>query len=176
MANTFLISDTHFGHKGVTQFINDDGTPLRPWDTTEEMDEALVQNWNSVVKDKDRVYHLGDVVINRRALTTLSRLKGRLVLIKGNHDIFKLKDYLPYFDDIRGSHKLDSFILTHIPIHPESLARWADGNIHGHLHSRQVMKSKHHPDERYINVSVEQINYTPIAFEEIRKRVKPKEK
>ena len=171
--NTFLISDTHFGHKGVTHFERGDGTPLRPWNNPDEMDEALVENWNSVVKEKDRVYHLGDVVINRRCLKTLDRLYGRKVLIKGNHDIFKLRDYLPYFDDIRGSHKLDTFILTHIPIHPESVARWCSGNIHGHLHSNIVRNLDGTPDERYINVSVEQINYTPIPFDTIRKGWRP---
>lgn len=173
MPATWLISDTHFGHKGVTEFLRSDNkTPLRPWDDVQEMDEALVKNWNSVVGDKDRVYHLGDVVINRKALKILDRLKGRKVLIKGNHDIFKLKDYTPYFEDIRAYQKLDSFILSHIPLHPSSIARWASGNIHGHLHSNVVLDDKGNPDKRYINVSVEQINYTPISFDEIRKNNK----
>lgn len=168
MSATWLISDTHFGHYGVTQFTREDGSPLRPWNTTEEMDEALIDNWNSVVKDGDRVYHLGDVVINRKALVTLDRLKGRKKLVKGNHDIFKLSDYSKYFDDICGSHKLDNFVLTHIPMHPASVARWSSGNIHGHLHSNIVTLEDGTPDHRYINVSVEQINFTPINFEEIR--------
>lgn len=171
---TFLISDTHFGHNNVYKFTDDrTGELLRPWakDATEG-DEILVDNWNRVVGKNDRVYHLGDVAIPRRGLQVLARLNGRKILVKGNHDIFKKEDYLPYFDDIRGSHKLDSFILSHIPIHPESLARWADGNIHGHLHSKIVRRRTWYgmevPDKRYINVSVEQINATPIDFEEIR--------
>jgi len=174
VANTFLISDTHFGHHGVTKFTRSDGeTPLRPWDNITEMDQAMIDNWNSVVTDKDRVYHLGDVVINRWALSHLYALKGRKVLIKGNHDIFKLKDYLPHFEDIRAYKKLDSFMLSHIPIHPESVARWSSGNIHGHLHANLVRDKHGKPDERYINVSVEQINYTPIPFEEIRNGWRP---
>lgn len=161
MANIFLTADTHFGHLGVCKFLNDEGGKLRPWDTPEEMDEALVENWNKTVGAKDRVYHLGDVVINRRALITLSRLKGRLVLVKGNHDIFKLSDYLPYFDDIRAYHVLDKFILSHIPIHPDSKARFK-GNIHGHLHQRSV------PDPWYECVSVERTGFKPIAFESVR--------
>lgn len=50
MANIFLIADTHFSHLGVCQFLNNDGTKLRPFDNIEEMDEILIQNWNSVVK------------------------------------------------------------------------------------------------------------------------------
>ena len=76
MGNIFLVSDTHFGHKGVTQFLKEDGTKLRPWDSVEEMDEAMVKLWNETVKPTDKVYHLGDVVINRRALGILSRLNG----------------------------------------------------------------------------------------------------
>jgi calcineurin-like phosphoesterase family protein len=161
MSNVFLTADTHFGHLGVCKFLDQHGEKLRPWDTPEEMDEALVKNWNAVVGQKDRVYHLGDVVINRRCLTTLSRLNGRLVLVKGNHDIFKLSDYLPYFDDIRAYHVLDKFILSHIPIHADSKARFR-GNIHGHLHERQV------PDPWYECVSVERTGFTPIAFETVR--------
>lgn len=178
MANIFLISDTHWGHKGVCEFLNDDGTKLRPWDNYTDMDEAMIANWNSVVGPKDKVYHLGDVVINRRAFPTLSRLNGEKVLIKGNHDIFRLEEYTPYFKDIRGTHKLDNMLLSHIPVHPDSLARWCGGNAHGHLHSNRVMlpkfdtKGNANVDPRYFCASVEQINYTPISFEEVKRLMK----
>lgn len=171
MTNTFFISDTHFGHKNIINFKRNDNTPLRPFDSVEEMDDVLVENWNKVVNQKDTVYHLGDVVINRKSLSTLDRLNGRKVLIKGNHDIFKLKDYAKYFDDIRAYKVMPAhgIICSHIPIHPDSLARW-EFNIHGHLHANNV-KIVDAPldinDSRYINVSVEQINYTPISFNEI---------
>lgn len=169
MSNIFLISDTHFGHIGVTQFLNRDGTKLRPWDDVESMDEAMVSNWNSVVSPKDKVYHLGDVVINRKHLKTLSRLNGEKVLVKGNHDIFRIDEYLQYFKDVRGYHVLDKFLMSHIPIHPVELGRFA-GNIHGHLHSNTVLHHDGAVDKRYTCVCVEQINYTPIAFEDVKKR------
>lgn len=163
MPATFLISDTHFGHVGVCQFTNPDGTKLRPWYSPDEMDEALVKNWNEKVGKKDRVYHLGDVVINRRALQTLRRLNGDKVLIKGNHDIFKLEEYCEHFRDIRAYHVMNNYILSHIPVHPDSKGRFS-GNIHGHLHSRVM------PDPWYQCVCVEQIDYTPMLFEEVLKR------
>lgn len=182
MSSVYLISDTHFGHQGVCNFLRTDGvTKLRPWTSAEEMDEALVSNWNSVVKPKDKVYHLGDVVINRKALITLSRLNGDKVLIRGNHDIFKLEDYTNYFRDVRGYHIMDNLILSHIPIHPSAQGRFR-GNIHGHLHANIVkkivgvdvktntIKYGDMPDPWYQNVSVEQINYTPILFERVRAR------
>lgn len=163
---TWVISDTHFGHKGVCEFLRADGTKLRPWTDPDEMDETLVANWNAVVDAKDRVYHLGDVVINRRCLKTLERLNGRLCLIKGNHDIFKLSDYTKYFDDIRAynviKHDGVKVIMSHIPVHESQLGRFGV-NIHGHLHSNNI------DDDRYINVSVEQIKYTPKLLQELLK-------
>ena len=170
MTTTFLVSDTHFGHVNICKFTRDDGSKLRPWDDPNEMDEEMVRRWNSVVKPKDRVYHLGDVVINRKALSILPRLHGRKVLIKGNHDIFDLKDYTPFFDDIRGYHVVNGMMLSHIPIHTESLGRFGT-NIHGHLHYRRVMTTNEFGsaivDPRYYNVSVECIDYTPISLEEM---------
>jgi calcineurin-like phosphoesterase family protein len=88
-------------------------------------------------------------------------LNGTKILIKGNHDNLKLSQYAQMFKDVRATHTLDKFVLSHIPIHPDSLARWK-ANIHGHTHANNL------DDPRYINVSVEQINYTPIDFEEIK--------
>jgi calcineurin-like phosphoesterase family protein len=172
MANVFLIGDTHFGHQKMYEFTNYDGSKVRPWATCEEGDEIMVERWNAIVKPFDKVYHLGDVAISKRALPILDRLNGKKVLIRGNHDIFKLVDYMPYFYDIRGSHKLSDYILSHVPIHPDALTnRWCRGNIHGHLHNNLIKVEDVNGgmcvDMRYINVSVERINYTPIALEAI---------
>lgn len=162
MPTVFLISDTHFGHAGMCRFLNQDGSKVRPWDNPDEMDEAMVDNWNRVVKTGDKVYHLGDVAMAKKNLAILSRLNGRKVLIKGNHDIFKIKDYAEHFYDVRASHKLGNFILTHIPVHPDSITnRWCAGNVHGHMHNNVI------DDPRYHNVSVERINYTPYPFDEL---------
>lgn len=172
MPSTYLISDTHFGHRGVCNFTNDDGSPLRPWDCPEEMNEALIYNWNKVVGPKDLVYHLGDVVINRRYLNlVLPRLNGRKKLVRGNHDLFRLKDYTPHFEDILGVQVMSDCILSHIPLHPDSITSRFKVNVHGHTHSRNVMKDGV-PDPRYLCVCVEQINYTPISYDEVRNQIK----
>lgn len=182
MANTFLISDTHFGHTAaVTHFKLEDGSPLRNFPSVEECDEHMVECWNRVVGPNDKVYHLGDVVMpkNHRSLDILGRLNGTKVLVKGNHDELKPARYLEYFKDVRGSHLLDNLVLTHIPLHPASLNRWR-GNIHGHLHNHTVKKAgyiqdgqiMYHmevDDPKYFCVSVERINYTPIPFETVNK-------
>ena len=170
--NMFLISDTHFSHKGATQFLRADGvTKMRPFDTIEEMDETMIENWNKVVKPTDTVYHIGDVVINRKAFSLLHRLNGEKVLIKGNHDLFRLKEYTPFFKDIRGSHVIDNMILTHIPVHPNSKGRFS-GNIHGHLHEKRVMmiNDETQIDPWYISACVEHHDYAPVAYEELKKQ------
>jgi len=159
---TFIISDTHFSHSNILTFFNDDGSKVRSFSSTEEMDETMIDNWNKVVSDKDKVYHLGDLTFSNTALNrVMPRLKGTKVLIKGNHDNLKLSAYAKYFKDIRSYHILDKFVMSHIPIHPDSLYRWK-ANLHGHLHSKVL------DDPKYVNLSVERINFTPKNFEEIR--------
>ena len=178
MPAVFLVSDTHFGHAGVCRFTRNDGcTPLRPWDDAAEMDEAMVAAWNERVGPKDKVYHLGDVVINRRALPIMDRLNGDKVLIRGNHDIFKDEDYRKYFRELRAYHVMNGMILSHIPIHPESLGRFGV-NIHGHTHANRVMVPLatsgvlDRIDTRYHCVCVEQTpDFAPILFEDVIKRI-----
>ena len=185
MSNRWLISDTHFSHQNILTFSDENGKRIRPdWETADEMDDALVENWNSVVKDVTHiVYHLGDVAMPRRGLKLLARCNGRKRLIKGNHDLFKLSDYTPYFEDILGSKVFTpkthgvKVIMTHIPIHMTSMDRW-DACVHGHLHTNTVMKDVGRmgkvtlvPDDRYINVCVEKTNFTPIALDEVLERV-----
>ena len=169
MPAVFLVSDTHFGHAGVCRFLRNDGTKLRPWDSPEEMDEYMVEAWNKKVRPNDKVYHLGDVVINRRALKILALLNGDKVLIRGNHDIFRDTEYRHYFREIRAYHVMNGMILSHIPIHSDSLGRFGT-NIYGHLHSNRVMKDGV-VDTRYHCVCVEQTDFAPILFEDVIKRI-----
>lgn len=183
MPSVFLVSDTHFGHAGVCRFTRNDGvTKLRPWDSAEEMDEAMVKAWNDRVKPTDKVYHLGDVVINRKSLSIMSRLNGDKVLIRGNHDIFKDTDYREHFRELRAYHVMNGMILSHIPVHAESLGRFGV-NIHGHLHANRVKKARGVDartgevlysdaiDPRYHCVCVEQTDFAPILFEEVITRI-----
>ena len=177
MPSVFLVSDTHFGHTGVCRFVRNDGvTKLRPWDTAEEMDEFMVKAWNERVRPTDKVYHLGDVVINRKALGIMRRLNGDKVLIRGNHDIFKDTDYREHFRELRAYHVMNGMILSHIPIHSESLGRFGV-NIHGHLHANRVMlpgfngKITDIVDVRYHCVCVEQTDFAPILFEDVVKKI-----
>jgi calcineurin-like phosphoesterase family protein len=176
MANIFLCSDHHLSHSGIITFTSNGVDIIRKFDTIEAHDEHLIEQHNKVVKPADRVYFLGDVVFSKKHIHLLSRMHGRKVLVKGNHDKLRLIDYAPYFDDIRGCHQFDGMFLSHVPIHPQSLSRWKV-NVHGHLHHNRVMvdkpKNSYDYDERYQNVSMEQlIQYTPISLEEMKSRLK----
>jgi calcineurin-like phosphoesterase family protein len=176
MPSVFLVSDTHFGHMGVCKFLRADGvTKLRPFDNPDEMDEHMVKVWNERVKPTDKVYHLGDVVINRKSLNIMHRLNGDKVLIKGNHDIFRLEDYTAHFRDIRAYHVMNGLILSHIPVHPDNLYRFGC-NIHGHLHANHIMRSNGYGgeviDERYFNACVENHDFGPVLFEDALKQIK----
>lgn len=164
MTNTFLTSDTHFGHANILTFKKKDGSLLREgFKDIKEHDLELIKRWNYVVGKNDRVYHLGDIGFTNFPYikNIFDALNGTKVLIKGNHDNFKLSQYAQIFKDVRSIHVLDKIALTHIPIHLYSLDRWK-GNVHGHLHENTL------EDKRYMNICVEHINYTPVEFEVVR--------
>jgi len=167
MSEIFFISDTHFSHRGILTYEPE----LRPFASLEEHDEAMVERWNSVVKDDDKVYHLGDFCLNRAALQFGKRLKGKKYLIMGNHDAFRPQEYIDVgFSWLKGAFQHENLILTHIPVHTQQLEHRFFANIHGHLHSKTL------PDWRYLNVGCEHTNMTPITLEEVYSRIVEQQK
>lgn len=165
----WVYSDPHFHHKNIVKFENFDGTKVRPWDDVEVMNEEMIGWYNEMVDDGDRVYLLGDVAFSPQLLRrSVSRLKGRKILVPGNHDPKGMRKYIDLFDDVRGYVQRDGWIMSHIPIHPHCLGRWKL-NIHGHLHNNQVMDSVKRlvPDERYYNACVERHKFRPKLLDEI---------
>lgn len=169
---TWFISDTHFHHANILTFTGEYGNLIRPgFDDVEHMNEFMVERWNSVVKKDDKVYHLGDVVMKTGAwaFEILDRLNGNKILIKGNHDNAKLSVYAKYFKDVRSeihlkSSEKDKIVFTHRPIRFDRENEIVF-NCHGHIHQRLI------DDYRYINLSVECINYTPVSWQEINESV-----
>lgn len=169
--NFFVISDTHFTHRNILEFKDHEGKPLRPFASVEYMDELIVNRWNAVVRPQDHVWHLGDVAMRRQLLPIVRRLQGHKRLVMGNHDIFAVEEYLKAgFEKVMGMRVLDGLLLTHVPVHPQSLGRFKV-NVHGHLHSRVVLTADGRVDPRYINVSVELTDYTPVSLETIKSRI-----
>ena len=152
MINRFVCSDLHFSHKNMAI--------KRGFKTIEEHDQLIIDNWNSVVKKNDIVYLLGDISMEKRApYALLEKLHGIIYVTLGNHDRLQDTPYLlNYVNGVSSCFEYKGYILTHIPIHPSEMDRFR-GNIHGHLHDKIIL------DDRYINVSLERINYTPINLE-----------
>lgn len=176
MSRTWVYSDPHFYHTNICKFTNYDGTPVRPWDDAEKMTEDMILWYNELVHPEDRVYILGDVAFTATNFRrSVERLMGRKILVKGNHDPDKHRGmYNDLFDDVRGYVIKKGFIMSHIPIHPQSLGRW-EINIHGHLHGNVVHETgygedyRERIDPRYVNVCVEHTNYRPKLLDEILK-------
>lgn len=156
MAEIFIISDTHFGHKNIIEYGN------RPFQSVEEMDAVMIANWNMWVKPNSHIYHLGDVVMGSETLhRIMPRLNGVKRLILGNHDnIAPIKQYAQYFSKILMWRKFDDLILTHVPIHRESFGK-AKVNVHGHTHQHPAYPGG------YINMCVEHTNYHPWALDDV---------
>ena len=153
-----------------------DGSPARPFTSNEEMDYTMMENWNKLVRPQDHVYHLGDFTMlrqdtNGRMTAFRQRLNGHLRILLGNHDALPSKWYFQNFEKVYGSRVIDNLLMTHIPVNSQSLGRFK-ANVHGHTHHNKIMLDPHHPDSRYINVSVEQTNYSPVAWEDLKKGVK----
>jgi len=140
--STFFTSDTHFLHGNIIKYCN------RPFDSIAEHDQTLIDNWNSVVNSKDTVYHLGDFGATQRASTeTIDRLqkicgklKGNIILIKGNHDtnINKVKR----FNIVKDYHVVSvhnhRFVLFHYPMRSWQFANHGSIHLFGHCHSNMM--------------------------------------
>lgn len=162
----WFLSDHHLGHENILTFKRADGSQYRPeFGSIAEMHEALVERHNSVVRDRDHVYFMGDVAmkLTDEVKGILNRMRGRKRLIRGNHDVAKTRSYTALgFEEIHALRVLGDVIFTHIPIHPMCInSRWL-GNAHGHVHYNTLS------DPRYLNLSCEVQDYTPVSLDTVR--------
>lgn len=174
MKNIWIISDTHFHHENILKFKDNDGNLLRGsvFSSIEEMDEALLENWNSVVKPGDIVYHLGDVMMGskERFKSFWPKLNGSKRLVVGNHDDIKFLSSGSFFSKVLMWRMMPEhgILMTHVPVHNSSLRRGDTDlvNVHGHIHHNKS------PTEQHFNVSVEAIDYTPIHLDDLKQKIK----
>lgn len=180
----YFISDTHFNHKNIIKYCS------RPFKDVEEMNKVLIENWNNTVTDFDTIFHLGDVALTNESemKEIIPKLKGKKILIKGNHDK-KSKEFFRSvgFEIIPDNPlKLDTekLILSHKPLADTEIPEGYI-NIHGHIHNNPLHKinpttnEMEYPKELYseklhINVSVDVIDFKPISLEELLKKVEGK--
>ena len=150
----FITADPHFGHDNVIKFCPSTRGQFRD---AKEMNEGIVERWNKVVSDRDVVYLLGDISMKMNkedVLRLLSRLRGRLVIVRGNHDPTNLFSHLKANNYRYGEgqkfelHDVGLMVveggkvyyLTHYPIDlgDRPVRR---RNLHGHLHQNEARHS-----------------------------------
>ena len=162
MEKIWFIADSHFSHKNVIDYCN------RPFCSVEEMDNALIHNWNKIVKNNDRVFMLGDFALcgKDKIIEIGQKLNGRKILILGNHDGASLSTYYNAGFEMVSRFPLfwNNIILSHKPVENCQYP-----NIHGHLHQKTVFDC---PDFQrgsniYINVSVDQLGFKPVEFKNL---------
>lgn len=172
MKNTWLISDTHFFHKGVEEWC------ARPANYVEQ----ILSNWKKLVQLGDVVYHLGDVIFRTESVLSdiLDDLPGIKILVKGNHDKKASQWYLEHgFHAVCTSIILDvrtkfsgtyydtrKVLLSHKPM---DIPEGADLNIFGHFHNAAVDRWEKDlveklTDKHYLFV-LEDMKYRPILLD-----------
>lgn len=187
----WFVSDLHFAHENIIRFCK------RPFKNAAEMDDALVTNWNALVKPEDHVYNLGDLTMRRGGrvqqewICGLNRkLNGHKYLFIGNHDHFPVEVYLRAgFEKILATWRDgENVIYSHMPLHPSCLYG-ITANVHGHTHETNVESPAIFEYEAYntgkgtgkkldkplivpyVNVSCEQTNYRPICWDDLKVRI-----
>lgn len=177
--NIWFTSDTHFSHRNIIRFCN------RPWDTVEEMDKALIENWNSVVQPNDIVFHLGDFAFatNSKWKQIIQSLNGKIYLVVGNHDEIRYPGH-QIFDMFEGvAHQLTLVIdgryiyLNHYPFLCYGGVYRGENHaviqLYGHVHSGPKCEGKDTPRLNMTfpyqyDVGVDNNNYTPVSWNQIK--------
>jgi calcineurin-like phosphoesterase family protein len=176
----FFTSDSHFCHKNIITFCG------RPFDTVEEMNQVLIDNWNKTVGPTDIVYHLGDFCFAGSAEWhhILSCLNGRIHLILGNHDEKNLRQgYMNLFESVSYQQHIvigpDNFYLNHYPYLCYPGHHSHTYQLFGHIHSSPYLfegidaaKAKRILTPTQYDVGVDWNNFTPISYEEVIKKLK----
>ena len=175
----FFTSDTHFGHDNIIRFCN------RPFKDLNEMNYKLIENWNSVVGPDDVVFHLGDFAWGGAPLwrSIRSQLNGHIVLVIGNHDVKNLKQTAAndLFDAVVPQLQLTiegrSVYLNHYPFLAYGGAYRGDSavwQLFGHVHTHDGGNGKDDERMKYLfptqyDVGVDNNNFTPVSWEEIKR-------
>lgn len=179
----FFSSDMHGFHNNILKYCN------RPFGSVEEMNEALVANWNSVVGPDDHVYHLGDFCFGNvekwNWFLGPGKLNGHIHLILGNHDpdrVFRDGTLIERFDSIDFQKILIiegwTVILNHFPF--LSFSNNLDHKVmqlFGHIHSGpegvgNVLPEGYKLQWNQYDVGVDNNNYTPISWYQVKEKMR----
>lgn len=180
MSKIFITSDCHFNHQNILKYEPES----RPFTSIQEMNEKIIENWNSVVDIEDTVYVLGDMFMGelKKIPNILNRLNGKIILVRGNHDTanriqFYKENGIEVKDIDYISYKGRFFILCHFPIASEEFIEMVRRDnsetviLYGHIHSNAP---KGYVDGTY-HIGMDTNNLTPISLEQIWNECWPEE-
>lgn len=175
----WFTSDTHYFHKNVLEYCN------RPFASVEEMNEALITNWNRVVSPHDTIYHLGDFALckSAQAIEILKQLNGHKHLIFGNHDksLRKSQEFLDLWESTQDLKEIKvpdetaptgtrKIVMCHYAMRVWNQSHYSSYSIFGHSHSNLYDD----PHLLSCDVGVDCWDYTPVSFEQIREKLNKK--
>lgn len=138
----------------------------RPFVDIDAHDAAIIQNHNAVVGPKDDVWNLGDVAFSKdRVLRYVGSAKGRVHLVRGNHDdktAWALRDKFASFQEARylrlGEHR---FFLMHYAMRVWRNSHHGSHHLHGHSHGRLAQRG------RSMDVGVMCHQFRPVHVDEV---------
>jgi len=168
MSKIWFTSDTHYGHANIIKYCN------RPFKDVEEMNQALITNYNSVVRPEDTVYHLGDFAFMPvdKVLSILSRLNGNKFLMFGNHDKVirgAVGAFKPKFHTISDYMEINvdgtKIVMCHYPMLTWNGSGRGSIMLHGHAHGNT--NYGHLKDAKILDVGVDCHNYFPLSADDM---------
>lgn len=178
MGKTFFTADQHFGHEAILHSCK------RPFKTSKEMDRQIIKRYNEVVTDDDTVYFLGDVSMYKgpHIVDCIKKLKGRKILILGNHDKSNPFDYIEWGFESAHTSLVNTWVATTNIIyslrvllaHDPALSAFMKQAecklmVCGHVHN--LFKYVKTDDGLVINVGVDVHDFKPVSLEGIGKIV-----
>lgn len=149
----FFTSDEHLGHSRIIEYCN------RPFVDVDEMDNTIIERHNSLVGHEDTVYHLGDFTFKNSTNADIykSRLNGRHIFLKGNHDKDKT---LPHIIELKIEEQ--PLVLCHYAMRVWNLSHYGSWNLHGHSHGMLV------PYGLQLDVGVDNNKFYPVSFDTVK--------
>jgi calcineurin-like phosphoesterase family protein len=175
----FFSSDAHFFHKAILKHCN------RPFSSVEEMNQVMIERWNSVVGKKDQVMYLGDFSFGKleQTIEILKQLNGYKFLIEGNHDrtLLKKPEFVGQFGWVKPLHTIkvadnpspsgsQTIVLCHYAMKVWDKSHYGSYMLHGHSHGNLLDD----PNSLSFDIGVDAWDFYPVSFVQIEQKMKLK--
>jgi calcineurin-like phosphoesterase family protein len=172
---TFFTSDTHFDDEFAIEYFQ------RPFQSVDEMNLVMLEKWNSVIGEQDRVYHLGDFTLDDISHFTkwVSQLNGNIRILPGSHDHPWLKDFVPSdkvqvlaplvsveFPELMVTEKPQAIVLCHYSMQVWDRSNQGSWHLFGHSHGKLKGIGLS------FDVGVDCTEFAPLSLEKVASKMK----